>query len=112
MQIVLVRVRPGAPSYAFRFGWLRQSLSWRRLSRQSPFGRRRTLREMLAGRFDRMTDYLAIARKDPPLTAAVVVAGVGALTLCAVFFFQYGLLLAPCPLCLEQGLADYFCVPL
>lgn len=59
-----------------------------------------------------MNDYLAIARNDPPLAAAVIIAGVGALTLCAVFFFQYGMLLAPCPLCLEQRLAFYFCVPL
>jgi disulfide bond formation protein DsbB len=59
-----------------------------------------------------MNDYLATARKDPPLAAAVIVAGVGALTLGAVFFFQFVMLLAPCPLCLEQRLAFYFCVPL
>jgi len=59
-----------------------------------------------------MNEYLAIARRDPPLTAAVIVAFVGALTLGAVFFFQFVMLLAPCPLCLEQRLAFYFCVPL
>ena len=59
-----------------------------------------------------MNDYLAIARKDPPLTAAAIVAGVGAVTICGFYFFEYGLRLAPCPLCLEQRLAFYFCVPL
>ena len=37
---------------------------------------------------------------------------VGALAICGFFFFQYVMLLAPCPLCLEQRYAFYFCVPL
>jgi disulfide bond formation protein DsbB len=59
-----------------------------------------------------MNGYLALARKDPPLAAAVIVAVVGALTIVGFFFFQYGLGLPPCPLCLEQRLAFYVAVPL
>jgi disulfide bond formation protein DsbB len=59
-----------------------------------------------------MNDTLALARKDPPLTAAGIVAVVGALTLGAVYFVQYVMLLAPCPLCLEQRTAFYVSVPL
>ena len=58
------------------------------------------------------TDYLALARKEPQLTAAGIVAVVGALTICGFFFFQYVMELAPCPLCLEQRNAFYVCVPL
>lgn len=59
-----------------------------------------------------MNEYLVLARKDPPLTAAGIVAVVGALTLGAVYYFQYVMLLAPCPLCLEQRYAFYVSVPL
>ncbi len=63
-----------------------------------------------------MNDYLArtceFARKDPPLTAAAIVVVVGLLTLGFVYFYQYVMLLAPCPLCLEQRLAYYVSVPL
>jgi disulfide bond formation protein DsbB len=59
-----------------------------------------------------MNDYLALARKDPPLSAAAIVTVVGALSICGFFFFQYVMLLAPCPLCLEQRIAYYVCVPL
>jgi disulfide bond formation protein DsbB len=59
-----------------------------------------------------MNDTLALARKDPPLAAAAIVTVVGALTLGAVYYFQYVMLLAPCPLCLEQRYAFYVCVPL
>ncbi|MBI5911496.1 MAG: disulfide bond formation protein B [Betaproteobacteria bacterium] len=59
-----------------------------------------------------MNDYLALARNNPPLAAAAIVTVVGALTICGFFFFQYVMLLAPCPLCLEQRYAFYFCVPL
>ncbi|MGH6684318.1 MAG: disulfide bond formation protein B [Pseudolabrys sp.] len=58
------------------------------------------------------TDYLALARREPQLTAAAVVAVVGVLTICGFFFFQYVMDLPPCPLCLEQRHAYYFCVPL
>ena len=59
-----------------------------------------------------MDDYLAIARKDPPLSAAAIVAVIGALTICAVYFFQYVLGYPPCPLCFEQRNAFYISVPL
>ena len=59
-----------------------------------------------------MDNYLAMARKQPQVTAAAVVAVVGGLTICGFFFFQYVMGLPPCPLCLEQRDAFYFCVPL
>lgn len=59
-----------------------------------------------------MTDYLAIARKDPPLAAAVIIASIGVLTMAAVYYVQYVMLLAPCPLCLEQRMAFYVSIPL
>lgn len=59
-----------------------------------------------------MNDYLALARKNPPLTAATIVAAVGTLTIATVYYFQYVMLLAPCPLCLEQRVAFYISVPL
>ncbi len=59
-----------------------------------------------------MNDYLALARKDPPLTAAAAIAVVGALGIATVYFFQYVLLILPCPLCLEQRIAFYFSIPL
>jgi disulfide bond formation protein DsbB len=59
-----------------------------------------------------MNEYLALARKDPPLSAAAIITIVGALTICGFLFFQYVMLLAPCPLCLEQRYAFYVCVPL
>ena len=58
------------------------------------------------------TDYLALARKEPQLTAAALVAVIGALTICGFFYFQYVLHYPPCPLCLEQRSAYYVCVPL
>jgi len=60
----------------------------------------------------KMNDYLALARRDPPLSAAAIVAIVGALTIAAVYYVQYVMLLAPCPLCLEQRVAFYVSVPL
>ena len=59
-----------------------------------------------------MNDYLALARKDAPLSAAVIITVVGVLTICGFLFFQYVMLLAPCPLCLEQRYAFYVGVPL
>ena len=48
----------------------------------------------------------------PVLAAAVAVAVVGAATILGAWFFQYGLGIKPCPLCLEQRYAYYFAVPL
>jgi disulfide bond formation protein DsbB len=59
-----------------------------------------------------LADYLTVARRDPPLTAAALVAVFGALALGCVYFIQYVWLIAPCPLCLEQRIAYYVCVPL
>ncbi len=59
-----------------------------------------------------MNQYLTLARRDPPLTAAAVIAIVGALGIAIVYFFQYALLILPCPLCLEQRIAFYFSIPL
>lgn len=59
-----------------------------------------------------MKDALSLARKDPPLTAAALVAGVGLATMGGFFFFQYVLGHPPCPLCLEQRDAYYVSVPL
>jgi disulfide bond formation protein DsbB len=59
-----------------------------------------------------MTDYLALLRRDPPLSAAAIIAVVGALTIAAVYYVQYVMLLAPCPLCLEQRMAFYVSIPL
>jgi disulfide bond formation protein DsbB len=58
------------------------------------------------------TDYLALARKEPHLTAAALVALIGLATIGGFFFFQYVLGYPPCPLCLEQRNAYYVAVPL
>jgi disulfide bond formation protein DsbB len=59
-----------------------------------------------------MNDFLAWARKDPPLSAAAIVAVVGLATIGGFFFFEYGLGYPPCPLCLEQRIAYYVAIPL
>jgi disulfide bond formation protein DsbB len=59
-----------------------------------------------------MNHYLALARKDPPLAAAAIVAAVGLLTICGFFFFQYVMKLPPCPICLKERNAYYVSVPL
>jgi disulfide bond formation protein DsbB len=59
-----------------------------------------------------MSDYLAMARKDPARAAAAIVAVVGAATIGGFFFFQYVLGYPPCPLCLDQRNAYYVGVPL
>jgi disulfide bond formation protein DsbB len=59
-----------------------------------------------------VNNRLALARRDPPLAAAAIVALVGLATIAGFFFFQYGLGLPPCPLCLEQRTAFYVAVPL
>ena len=59
-----------------------------------------------------MNDYLALVRKDPPLAAAAIVALVGLVTIGGFFFFEYGMGLQPCPLCLAQRNGYYISVPL
>lgn len=59
-----------------------------------------------------MNDTLALLRRDSPLSAAAIVAIIGVLTMAAVYYVQYVMLLAPCPLCLEQRMAFYVSIPL
>jgi len=57
-------------------------------------------------------DTPTLARNEPLLTAAAIVALGGLATIGGFFFFQYVVGLAPCPLCLEQRNAFYLSVPL
>lgn len=59
-----------------------------------------------------MNDYLTLARRNPPLTAAAAIAVIGALAIATVDVFQYVFLILPCPLCLDQRMAFYFSIPL
>jgi disulfide bond formation protein DsbB len=60
-----------------------------------------------------MTNTLiAFAHARPRSAAAAAIAISGALTIAAVYYFQYVLGYQPCPLCLEQRKAFYVCVPL
>jgi len=59
-----------------------------------------------------MIDASSLTGKDPPLTAAAVVFVAGLATIGGFFFFQYGMGLPPCPLCLEQRIPYYISVPL
>src|SRR5260370_5230495 len=54
----------------------------------------------------------ASARIRSPAGAAIVSAVVGAAAILGAYYFQYGLGLEPCPLCLEQRIAYYFAIPL
>jgi disulfide bond formation protein DsbB len=49
---------------------------------------------------------------DPATVAALAIAAVAAATLAGAWFFQLGLDIQPCPLCLEQRYAYYLAVPL
>jgi disulfide bond formation protein DsbB len=51
-------------------------------------------------------------RARPVAAAASTVAVVGAAAILGAWFFQYGLGLKPCPLCLEQRYPYYFAIPL
>jgi disulfide bond formation protein DsbB len=46
------------------------------------------------------------------VTAAALVAAVGAATILGAYYFEYVKALAPCPLCLEQRIAYYVSIPL
>ena len=56
--------------------------------------------------------YTEQARARPISAAALVVAVGGALTIFGAWFFEFGLGLKPCPLCLEQRHPYYFAIPL
>jgi disulfide bond formation protein DsbB len=51
-------------------------------------------------------------RARPIAAAATAIALVGSATILGAWFFQFGLGLRPCPLCLEQRYAYYFAIPL
>jgi disulfide bond formation protein DsbB len=54
----------------------------------------------------------ATTRRQPAMTAAVLIAAGGAATILGAYFFQYVVGLAPCPLCLDQRIAYYVSIPL
>jgi disulfide bond formation protein DsbB len=58
------------------------------------------------------SDPMGLARTRPITAAAFIVVCAGAATILGAWFFQYGLGLKPCPLCLEQRYAYYFGIPL
>jgi disulfide bond formation protein DsbB len=49
---------------------------------------------------------------NPVTAAAIAVALGGAATVLGAFYFEYGLGLKPCPLCLQQRIAFYVVIPL
>ena len=55
---------------------------------------------------------VSMIRARPVTSAAAAIAVVGAVTILGAWFFQYGLGLKPCPLCLEQRYPYYFAIPL
>ncbi len=58
------------------------------------------------------SDITTKAGQQPVFYAALAIAGLGAATILGAWYFQYGLGLQPCPLCLEQRYAYYFAIPL
>jgi len=60
-----------------------------------------------------MTETWATLVRTRPIAAAAVAVVVGGIaTILGAWFFQYGLGLKPCPLCLEQRYPYYFAIPL
>ena len=55
---------------------------------------------------------ISMARSRPLAAAAAAIAALGAAAILGAWFFQFGLGLKPCPLCLEQRYAYYFAIPL
>src|SRR4051812_21479919 len=56
--------------------------------------------------------WAGTVRTRPIAAAAILIAVVGVATILGAWFFQLGLGLKPCPLCLEQRYAYYFAIPL
>lgn len=52
------------------------------------------------------------SRRAPVSAAALAIGGIGVAAILGAWFFQYGIGLRPCPLCLEQRIAYYFTIPL
>src|SRR6476619_496447 len=59
-----------------------------------------------------LENWIAQARARPITAAALGVAVGGTAAILGAWFFQYGLGLRPCPLCLEQRYPYYFAIPL
>jgi disulfide bond formation protein DsbB len=51
-------------------------------------------------------------RTEPAAAAAIAIFVISAATLAGAWFFEYGLKLAPCPLCLEQRIPYHIIIPL
>jgi disulfide bond formation protein DsbB len=66
----------------------------------------------MADTFMPSSSFAQAARARPIVASATIVAVAGALTILGAWFFQYGLGLKPCPLCLEQRYPYYFAIPL
>jgi disulfide bond formation protein DsbB len=60
----------------------------------------------------RLATWSETIRTRPIAAAAIMIAVGGAVTILGAWFFQFGLGLKPCPLCLEQRYAYYFAIPL
>jgi disulfide bond formation protein DsbB len=54
----------------------------------------------------------SVTRGSPAVSAALVVAALGAATILGAYFFQYVLGYLPCPLCFEQRIPYYIAIPL
>src|SRR5215475_3140857 len=70
---------------------------------------RRSISRMTAATFE---TWSSLTRTRPIAAAAVIVVVGGIATIMGAWFFQYGLGLKPCPLCLEQRYPYYFAIPL
>jgi disulfide bond formation protein DsbB len=57
-------------------------------------------------------NWVGWARNEPAVAAAAAIFVVSAATLLGAWFFEYGLQLQPCPLCLEQRLPYHMVIPL
>ena len=55
---------------------------------------------------------MSLMPRNRAVTAALAVAAGGAATVLGAFYFQYGLGILPCPLCLEQRKVYYVAIPL
>ncbi len=56
--------------------------------------------------------WLERAKAEPTAAAALAIFVLSLATLAGAWFFEYGLKLAPCPLCLEQRIPYHIIVPL
>ncbi len=59
-----------------------------------------------------LAQVATFTRTQPVAAAAIAIAVIGVATIFGFLFFQYVLLYAPCPLCLEQRIAFYVAIPL